>query len=255
MTKHNDDLYDLSDGYYHEYKDLPDSVVEDKLIEAWFKIFQKNSDYKAYCEAKRRGDSDTEVCAALEATYSRIAELYSDWGDIHDPSTQNDWRMLFYPRAQLVSPENKPTISEKLALISIPKGLTKEIFLEVIEKFLRAHPNIIGDGPKYKLNPINRNRKRNTLLRIYQAEFVHDMLHEEGETPAFIAWRIASNPELGRLLGVKWFLHGPIVGLPANEEFPDYIYNYARTIENLAEFYQACIANTIHGVFPANTSE
>lgn len=255
MTKLNEDNYDLSDGYYHEYKDLSDSVVDDKLIEAWFKFFQKNPDYKAYCEAKRSGDSGAEVCAALEATYSRITELYSDWGDIHDSSAQADWRTLFYPRAQLVRLEDQPTISEKLALISIPKGLKKENFLEVIENFLRANPNVIGDGPKYKLNPINRNRKRNTLLRIDQAEFVHDMLHDEGETPPFIAWRIASNPELGRLLGFRWFLHDQIDQLPANEEFPDYIYDYAKTIESREEFYQACIASTIHGVFPANTSE
>ena len=47
----------------------------------WYRYFKENGDYKAYCEARRDGDS--EICSDLEGRFDRIAELYKDWGDIH----------------------------------------------------------------------------------------------------------------------------------------------------------------------------
>jgi len=53
----------------------------------WFSFFKLNEDYKSYCEAQRNGDND--VSEELEQRYPKIAELYEDWGDIHNFDPRN----------------------------------------------------------------------------------------------------------------------------------------------------------------------
>ena len=72
ITTENEDLED----------DFPHDIKIQMQIWLWFIFFRENPVYKKYCDARRREDH-TE-CRLLEEKHTKIAELFTDWGYIHD---------------------------------------------------------------------------------------------------------------------------------------------------------------------------
>ncbi|AMP70781.1 hypothetical protein PP715_13995 [Ralstonia solanacearum] len=250
---------------------LPDEAIHTLLIVEWLKCFWLNPDFEAYCEAKRTGDART--CAALEATHTRIAELYEDWGDIHalpsvhDNETVLNWygakqHLFTLPEATVADPLDWLAESDGTTLVAIPNGLRKEQLLQVLADFVSNHPELLGDGPKYEVTPIRGERPVDTLKRLHRAYPVYLMLTvgklgAVKSAPAKAAKSILRTQVANRLFGFNWFVHGDVnKKLLEQDKLPaDEVKGYTRTIYDLDKFYQASIDGTIRGVFPATTAK
>ena len=111
----------------------------------WLWFFGRNRDYWAYCKAKRIGRAD--VCERLEREFPRIAELYSDWRDIHavdlfsDVAAQCEWwkpmRHLFYDLPRVVWIEDPKVYEHRpgYMLVELPLMDTKAATMRVFEQF------------------------------------------------------------------------------------------------------------------------
>ncbi|VBM56240.1 Uncharacterised protein [Burkholderia pseudomallei] len=248
---------------------LPEPAIQILLVREWLKCFQQNADFKAYCEAKRNRDAET--CATLEQAHTRFVELYEDWGDIHIlPSLNEDrnWWDWFEPRQHLFSipdveiadPIDWPAEPDGTTLVAIPNGLRKEQLLQVFADFVSSHPEILGDGPKYKVTPIKGERPIDTLKRVQRAYTAHISLdaipwnrHAVKSLPEKLARTLLRSPKENRFFGFNWFVHGEVNKklLEQNKLPSDDLKSYRRTLDNLRKFYQASIDDTIHGTFPA----
>lgn len=266
----------------------PEVAIQTLLILEWLKCFQQNSDFRTYCEVKRNGDAET--CALLEKTHARIAELYDDWGDIHvlPPMTENsawaDWieskQHLFMlrdvsfvnPVDRSVSPDGTMLIElddllfeqDDTTLVAIPNGLTKDHLRHLFDEFVSRRPEILGDGPKYEVKSVKGKRLGETLKLIQRAYMVYMMLTvirqkisdtNPNAKPAFTTKAVEAilrTPEGNRLFGFNWSVNGELNRklFEQGKRSPDEVKDYARTLNNLNKFYQACINNTIFGIFP-----
>ncbi|AYY98416.1 hypothetical protein EGY19_13815 [Burkholderia multivorans] len=248
---------------------LPEPAIHTLVIREWLKCFQQNADFKAYCDAKRDGDAAT--CAALELAHARIAELYEDWGDIHILPSMNessDWWDWFEPRqhlfclpdVEIIDPIERLAEPDGTTLVAIPNGLRKEQLLQVLMEFVASHPDILGDGPKYQIQRVKGESLGDTLKRIHRARTVYLMQIVQNVDPSTIksfssraASSVVRSREANRYLGFGWFINGQVNQklfedgkLPSEE-----LKNYTKTIDNLRKSYQACIDNTMLGIFPA----
>ncbi|KVW05810.1 hypothetical protein WK91_34540 [Burkholderia cepacia] len=242
------------------------------IIREWLKCFQQNTDFKAYCEAKRNGKAGT--CAALEQAHDRIAELYEDWGDIHilpSMDESSNWWQWFEPRqhlfllpdVQIADPIEWLAESDGTTLVAIPNGLTKDQLLHVLTEFVSSHPDILGHGPKYEIQRVRGESLSDTLKRIHRARSVYLMQTLQQLDPSTrrsfssrAAGSVVKRVEANRVLGFDWFMNGEVNQrlfeqgkLPSEE-----LKNYTKTIDNLRNSYQGCIDNTIRGIFPIKKS-
>lgn len=239
----------------------------DKLIWWWLYFFLQNDEFKRYCDANRNGDA--AACAELESEFHRIAELYNDWGDIHilpsmmyEKSVQwQSWltekRHLFCAdEIELLTPGAAQASSRGVQVL-IPVGQRKDQLMNLFEEFLDTHPELLGAGPKYPIKEIRGNQPHTTLQRLENANLVYDLIVSGDEYDSYckIVKLILTMPELQ--LEFKWF------PTPADlieiENFSQSksatMINYSRTLRNLEEFYESCIASTIRGEFPAKTKQ
>ncbi|SDB85941.1 hypothetical protein [Paraburkholderia lycopersici] len=255
-----------------EVATLPEPALHMLLVLEWLKCFQQNADFKSYCDAKRNGDDET--CAALEQVHIRIAELYHDWGNIHilpPMNESNNWWNWFEPRqhlfvlpdVEIADPIEWMAEPDGTTLIAIPNGLRKEQLLQVLTHFVSNHPDILGDGPKYEIQRVKGESLPDTLKRIYRARTVYLMQAVQYVDPSTsksfssrAAGSVVKSPEANRLFGFDWFINGEVnqklfdAGKLPSEELK----SYTKTIDNLRKSYQACIDNTILGVFPVTRS-
>ncbi|WP_439671210.1 hypothetical protein AEMCBJ_01670 [Cupriavidus necator] len=250
---------------------LPDEAIRTLLIVEWLKCLHLHPDFKAYCDAKREGDA--EACTALETRHSRIAELYEDWGDIHalvsvhDSETVLEWygprqHLFALPEATVVDPIEWLAQPGNTTLVAIPNGLRKEQLMQVLTDFVSNHPELLGDGPKYKITPIKGKRPADTLERLYRARTVYlaltiGKLGGVKGAPTNAAKAILRSERESRLLGFDWFVHGDVnKKLLEQDKLPaDDLKDYTRTIYDLDKFYQASIDGTIRGTFPATPTK
>lgn len=59
--------------------------VDEFIGSYWLHCFKQNEIYRKYCEAKSL--NDVAICQELEAVHERLAQLYHDWGDIREVSS------------------------------------------------------------------------------------------------------------------------------------------------------------------------
>lgn len=232
-----------------DYSELSNDEIRNKLIWHWFNIFRQNPDFEEYCEARRRGD--TVTCRVFEQKFSRIADLYTDWGDIHDlPSMHDDkseiWKNwldekhnLFPPTAIELIKVPVDNVGNRNFLAAIPSGYSKKQLCELFEQFLDTHPEVLGQLPKYDFNIPKNKSWLETLQRLEKADVVYDLFSDSDLklSHAKIVQQIYITPLLQKL-GFRWSTPS---GAESNE----------RTVINLGKFYRASIDATIHGIFPA----
>ena len=253
---------------------LPDGAIHQLMVCEWLKCFQRNPDFKAYCDAKRGGDA--EMCTALEHQHERIAELYDDWGDIHilpsmaDADSFSEWyesKVHLFPFAEAELVEGLDVLSylepSNSVLVSIPKGFKKEQLLGVLADFVELHPELLGNDPKYELSKVKGELQIDTWKRIRRAEPAYLLVTGMGHVapsikknlPSKAAKAIINSPSANRTLDFNWFIHGEVQQkLFEQDKLPsDYLKSYTRTINNLNKFYADCIEGTIRGTFPATT--
>jgi len=270
MTSHATSPSDSEDKF--DIASLPDGAIHRLMINEWLRCFQRNADFKAYCDAKRTGDG--EACSALEVKHARIAELYADWGDIHaipsmrDSEAFSDWfdskeHLFPFSEAKLLDLEDllSHLDSDDSHLVAIPKGLRKEQLIAVLTDFAEKHPELHGDGSKYEYSRTNGESLLETWKRLRRAETAYVMMNVIGptvrpESKSFSGAAVKAilrTASSNRTLGFDWFIHGEInQKLFEQDKLPaDVIKNYTSTMNNLNKTYLACIEGTIRGMFPS----
>ncbi|WP_431226613.1 hypothetical protein [Burkholderia contaminans] len=269
MTPHNEAAYDDSDESL-DYDSLPKHEIHERLLWRWFDCFQQNGHFEAYCDAKRH--NDTATCFALEKQHPQIAELHEDWGDIHALTGMTEgspaWKewlatkrhLFLLPNPLVVEQAERQADVKGMVRLAIPQGLTKKQLQQAFANFLDEHPEILGEGPKYKVGMVKGMTATALLKRIDRAALVYDLLTgtttAEGDfkySHAEIAELILKIDEVNRPnfdwsikneIDKKRFQNGT---LPLTE-----LHNYKRTIVDLGTFYRNCIEGTIRGTFPAS---
>lgn len=231
----------------------------------WYRYFKENGDYKAYCEARRDGDS--EICSDLEGRFDRIAELYKDWGDIHSGKrlykNESSWREWLYERRHLFLIEVPPirtlvTLSEvprNGIAIQIPNTVSKDELLQLLAEFIERDYAELGDTlkPKYQLYAPEGRIDQSTFQSVKKAFYVNSAAQQHvwfPTTNAGTALEVMAL-ELKSQLGFGWELE------PDQEER---LRNGTLSMLELDSFkkqvarykaqFDAYVANTIHGVFP-----
>jgi hypothetical protein len=261
-------MHEQDDDYQAtDYSKLSAAEIRDKLIWRWFYFLRQNEIFETYCEAKRNGN--TQICTELEDDFTRIAELYNDWGDIHILPSMHDeesseWRgwlaknrHLFTvtgEKIELLTPQAAEAGSKGFQ-VTIPKGLGRDQLKNLFDEFLDDHPELLGAGPKYQIKAMSGKNLTKILQRLENADLVYDLVSGEDEfkyTLAEFAALVLKVPSLQQEF--KWYPRGKQQdfidkGISILSE-PD-VRTYSRTVKNLKDLYEACIKNTIHGEFPA----
>ncbi|MGO4416929.1 hypothetical protein AB4Z27_28570 [Cupriavidus sp. KB_39] len=247
-----------------------DAFVVDKTASDWLwwwhRYLKENRDYEAYCAARRTGDS--AACAALEAQFERVAEVYSDWGDIHDsePVHRNEasWQRWLYEKRHLFFVEVPPIkvidpatslIDNGGVAIQIPATASQDelmrMFGEFVEQIYATSRKAIA--PKYQLHAPQGRIDQSTLQSVKKAFYVnvaaqHHDAHPE--THAGTALEIMAL-ELKNQLGFSWeldpdqeqrLLNGTLSMLELE--------SVKKQVARYKAQYDAYVSNTIHGEFP-----
>jgi len=270
MTSHTASSAE-SDGQF-DIASMPDGALHQLMINEWLCCFQRNADFKSYCDAKRTGDDGT--CRSLETKHARITELYADWGDIHalpsmrDPKAFSDWfdskeHLFPFHEAKLLDLDDLlvQLDSNESHLVAIPKGLRKEQLIAVLTDFAEKNPELHGNGSKYEYSRTNGEALIDTWRRLRRAETAYIAMKVIGpavrpETKSFSGAAVKAVLHVesaNRALGFDWFIHGDInQKLFQQDKLPaDVTKNYTSTMNNLNKTYLACIEGTIRGVFPS----
>lgn len=231
----------------------------------WYRYFKENGDYKAYCEARRDGDSET--CSDLEGRFDRIAELYEDWGDIHSDKrlykNESSWREWLYERRHLFLTEVPPirtlvTLSDVPSgaiAIQIPNTVSKDELLQFLAEFADAEYAMLRSTsrPKYQLYAPEGRIDQSTFQTVKKAFYVHAAAQQHVWFPGTYAGTALEVMalELKSQLGFGWELE------PDQEER---LRNGTLSMLELDAFkkqvarykaqFDSYVGNTIHGVFP-----
>jgi hypothetical protein len=260
-----------------ENQSIPNDVLLDETASAWIwwwlRYFQQNHDYKAYCEARRSGDSAASY--SLENRFSRISELYTDWGDIHILKMgreRNEWKAWLYEHRHLfnvIVPSIRQIelpitgIESGNIAIQIPEGLQKKKALRLFEAFIECqYPDskTIGESKseKYSLYaPKGRIDQStfNSVKKAYYSQFLAqhpERLGLQQRSHAETALEIMSLDFKANLgFNDTWQLDPDqeqrlrtgTLSMLELESFKKQIGRFHKT-------YVAYVANTIHGVFP-----
>ncbi|OHU97803.1 hypothetical protein BLA34_22015 [Ralstonia solanacearum] len=247
-----------------------DAFVIDKTASDWlwwwYRYLRENHDYEAYCTARRT--SDTEQRARLEAQFERVAEVYSDWGDIHDlkPMHRNEagWQRWLYEKRRLFFVEVPPVKAIDLPAamidnggiaIQIPATVSKDELLRLLGEFVEQNFATLADAgtPKYQLYAPQGRIDQSTLQSVKKAFYVNAASQQHVLFPtsnAGTALEIMAL-ELKTELGFDWELD------PDQEERLQKgtlsmleLESVKKQVARYKAQYDAYVSNTIHGVFP-----
>ena len=205
-------------------KPLRKSIQLNRWISGWLYCFQHNPDYKVYCDAKQR--MDTECCIELEKQHTAIADLYLDWGAIHAidarSSTQSfkSWyaakKNLFHEYSLVSWVADPVSYAHRPGhfLLDVPFADLKSITMENLKRYIdlaykfrkqAAEQSTIEaarlvnqplPGPKYTLTGDLMN---SSIGRLLKAIYVNDINSREKEgkpfTNAELVLRAMRDPE------------------------------------------------------------
>jgi hypothetical protein len=239
----------------------------------WFRYFHENPDYKAYCIARRTGDDTAR--AGLEAEFSRIADLYADWGDIHALKpmgrAQPEWRSwlhehfyLFFPVKPEISQVSSPTdeIEAQHMLVQIPLALPRHEVVRLFTEFVARH---YAPSPARQLlpekYPLYAPRGKidsstfDAVRKAYYVEFASEVWYQNApyqklkhaET-ALKIMDIAGKEELGFK---TWDEDGELIRRHHENKLSKAdLDSYKKMVKRYKDDYAGYVANTIHGIFP-----
>jgi hypothetical protein len=232
----------------------------------WYRYFKENTDYEAYCVA--RYDDDCSMALDLEKRFPRIAELYSDWGDIHRirPMHKNEmlWKMWLYERRHLFFvdvPSIRPLalpiteIENGCIAIQIPSAATKDEVLQLFTKFIDSHYTELQTAhePKYQLYAPEGRIDQSTFQTVKKAFYVQTVSEHHEQFPtsnAGTALEVMAL-ELKTQLGFSWELEDQQkIDLENGTLSMIDLDSVKRQIARYKSNFSAYVANTIEGVFP-----
>jgi hypothetical protein len=106
-----------------------------RWIQQWLVCLGCNEAYLCYCTAKK--NNDLTLCAGLESTHPRIAEIYADFGDIYQKvatfsnSSVKAWldsrRHLFINSAEVIIIEDPKTYIHRAGHIFLDIELSEDV--------------------------------------------------------------------------------------------------------------------------------
>lgn len=182
---------------------LRKTIEIDRWVSGWLYCFQLNADYKAYCAAKSA--QNDALCKELEDKFPKIAQLYSDWGQIHgmDPSSCSaefkPWyelrRHLFPKHAEVEWVSDAPSYTHKAGhlLIDVPLDAVKAETMDCLKRFIdEAYANRTSkaegsidaaeqlayqplSGPKY---PLYGDLMNSSVGKLLKTIYVNDVVTE-----------------------------------------------------------------------------
>ncbi|WP_183722479.1 hypothetical protein [Paraburkholderia sp. WP4_3_2] len=246
----------------------PDFTINDTASDWlwwWYRYFKENADYKAYCEARRNGD--TAICSMLESRFERIAELYEDWGDIHlgkrlykNESSWREWlfdrRHLFFINEPAVKTLSRSADVERGAIaIQIPAAVSKNDLLRVVTEFIEQNYADLRTTPKpkYELYAPEGRIDQRTFQTVKKSFYVHAAAQQHVWFPdsnAGTALEVMAL-ELKTQLGFDWELEADQEERLRNGKLSMLeLDSFKKQIARYKAQFDGYVANTIHGVFP-----
>lgn len=243
----------------------------------WFRYFKENTDYKAYCIARRMGDDSAR--AALEVKFGRIAELYLDWGDIHALAPMGrdepEWRSWLHEHFHLffsVKPEvwqvTSPTdeVEAEHMLVQIPMALPRHEVVRLFTEFVAQH--YVPSAPREPLPekyPLYAPRGRidsstfDAVRKAYYVEFASEVWYKNAPyqklTHAETALKIMDIVDREELGFKKWDKDGELMRRHRENKLSKAdLDSYKTLVRRCKEDYAGYVANTIHGIFPKKDS-
>lgn len=232
----------------------------------WYRYFMENTDYEAYCVARR--EDDTAMALGLEKQFERVAELYADWGDIHRsrPMHKNEmpWKMWLYERRHLFFidiPSIKPLalpigeIENGTIALQIPSAATKDEVLQLFTKFIDNHYAELQTShePKYQLYAPEGRIDQSTFQSVKKAFYVQTVSEHHEQFPtsnAGTALEVMAL-ELKTQLGFNWELEDhQKIDLEKGTLSMIELDSVKRQVARYKSNFAAYVANTINGAFP-----
>ena len=205
----------------------------------WLFFFLLNEDYERYCLAIRKKDSKTAI--SLEKQFPKIAELYEDWGDIHQMLLRDWW-----PTHEHLFITNAREVKE---VPSKHNGSTTSMYLEIpldmpVSKVTQQAAALIRK--RYRESQIQRPSAKYTLA-LKQTSFNSWV----GYMKILDVWKrvltgqhtnISLAMELAEDKGWDWD--------PTDDSFLVNIDDRAGQVKRYKREAKSIIANTINGKFP-----
>jgi hypothetical protein len=243
--------------------------MEDEIADAstslrrwWWEYLRLSKDYWLLCQ--------TAKCGVVETYDDRLAEIYSDFGNIYDCSFEEWWRLtgsqLF--REQRLPPRVQQITSVESAisggragkiLVEIPLQLSKETVQKQINRILELYQD---QRPSNRLETSTSRYPINvTLARLNVLQKSHEVycLHRELiAKPAALALSNMSRLDAEFQERADLFKIGKALGIsPSNERLSgtnEEIDRRANSMRQMVWIHmkraKALIANVEHGVFP-----
>jgi hypothetical protein len=251
----------------------------------WFLHFQENSDYEAYCDAKR--DDDSATCAKLESQFDQVARLYGDWGDIYFLSDGTEiasvelWGQwlethlhLFLKhefKAELVYDLQPRRAPPGHLLIDVPLQQHKSdvmlMLKALVDRYYEDGPTELSPEAMYSLYDPHGKLNDGTLTAAKKA-YIASVIHERGKlaskhSPARYtrkrwthwdtAMTLSEDGVFNDRLLFDWAL-SPIEAKLASDDDEAHIrvslYGRIQQVKDYLQIYKAHVRNTIHGKFP-----
>lgn len=254
----------------------------------WFLYFQRNENYKAYCDA-RRGIIDTITCVQFEKKYPRIAQLFENWHDIYfledGTSLQSDqydifqnfkvyqlWlvkhRHLFYqhePKAEIITDlSNRKALIDHL-LINVPlshnQSDVQRMVKNLIDDYYDNNKIYPAQLSRYALHEPNKKLNKGELIGVQKTYFV-GFTKEAGELNNKLCGRkkwsrydtalVICNTGEQNLGGFSfdWLLPEDEINIDGDDVKQIALANRAKQVKTYEDQYAALVRNTIHGKFP-----
>ncbi len=252
-------------------------------LRRWLAFFRANTDYAAYCQA--RADSDGFACANLEGKFSRIAELYFDWGDlravhaVRSSQSFEEWQQqryaLFFDdvRVRAIHQSSTHVHLPGHLLLDIPLASRQGETLKAVETFIRRTyqhgQRIVKEStvpamrlalqplpvPKYRLHAPNGKISMATASNLRKALYVNKYRNTlvNGKTMSVTATVLAIKQDAKNPLG--WVLTSDDEDALKRGTFAKSILGGSEVtiVKRHRKDFDAYVRNTIHGRFPDNS--
>lgn len=256
-------------------------LITAKWLRLWMFCFQQNTDFEAYCVARR--DKDESACQDLEGRFDRIMELYADWGNIHlinarsssdsFAAWKNERHHLFYRSSLIrwIEDPNAYVHSPGRFLLDVPFAEHKADTLKQLNRYVdfvykmrdrAAHHstkpvarlvNLPLPAAKYSLHgDFNKATRGRVTKAIYVAFYRYKQIQNNGKPLSTSETVLAIKQDPKNPLGWK-MLRADESALSSNA-FKKHLFAGSGTeitlLKRHRKDFAALVRNTIYGRFP-----
>jgi hypothetical protein len=251
-------------------------------LQRWIYFFSQNSNYERYCKA--RAAVDTATCDELEQRFSKIADLYQDWGDVPraaatDIKVYMAWgemrqRGLFFRPRAVKWIDDPATYVKKQGhlLLEVPLSEKLSEVMEQVQKHMAfvyaMQAETLGTDkpaskvvlelptPKYMLHAPSGNLNAATAGAVNKAIYVDKFRHRpnlDGKKLSITDTVLEIKRHADNPLG--WSITDDDKGALKRGTFAKSILGGSEVtlIKRHRRDFDAYVRNTIHGRFPDNS--